>query len=83
MKLSEKQMEFLKGYMPSDRHFTIEEEIAKIREIIPATQECRNAVVKFYDELFESAENREKGYDYMTAMQSVTTVIDHVRYGLI
>lgn len=83
MKLSEKQMEFLKCYMPSDRHFTSEEDIVKIREIIPATQACRNAVVKFYDELFESAETREKGYDYMTAMQSVTTVIDHVRYGLI
>lgn len=83
MKLSEKQMEFLKGYMPSDRHFTSKEDIVKIREIIPATLECRNAVVEFYDELIESAENIEKGYDYMTAMQSVTAVIDHVRYGLI
>ena len=83
MKLSENQMEFLKSYTPENRLFTTGSEVAKIREIIPATPQCRDAVVEFYDKLFESADSREQGYDYMKAMQSVTSVIDYIRSGMI
>lgn len=82
---------FLKGYMPVDKHFTSFEEIELIenqlslkglsKEEIDAV---RNTVVMFYDNLmdneFELNGRTEKYYDFVTAMQSVTSVIDNYIY---
>ena len=83
--------QFLKGYMPADKYFTSFKEIELVenklglkglsREEIDAV---RNTVVMFYDNLmdneFELNGRTEKYYDFVTAMQSVTSVIDNYIY---
>ena len=77
--------------MPADKYFTSFEEIELVenklglkglsREEIDAV---RNTVVMFYDNLidneFELNGRTEIYYDFVTAMQSVTGVIDNYIY---
>lgn len=82
---------FLKEYMPADKYFTSFDEIELVenklglkglsREEIDVV---RNTVVLFYDNLmdneFELNGRTEIYYDFVTAMQSVTGVIDNYIY---
>lgn len=90
-KFNSEVKQFLKGYMPADKYFTSFEEIELVenklglkglsREEIGAV---RNTVVLFYDNLmdneFELNGRTEIYYDFVTAMQSVTGVIDNYIY---
>ena len=80
------QKEFLKNYQPKDKFFTSWEEVDLIKEKLElegmdADQLCeiRDEVVEYYeglrDKLFDT--DREKFYDMMESIQSVTAVIDH------
>lgn len=82
---------FLKGYMPADKYFTSFEEIELVenqfglkglsREEIDAV---RNTVVMFYNNLMDNElefnGRTEQYYNFITAMQSVTAVIDNYIY---
>ena len=77
---------WLKDYQPKDEHFTSFEEIAMISEKLglegmsdEQVQEKRNEVVMFYHNLKKNEADREKSWNYSTAMMSVTTAIDYVK----
>ena len=96
--MTEKQIQFLFNYVPKDNMFTSKEEIKLISETLGLNNmtyhdslHFRNDVVKYYSGLMESEiiledevykGRTDKFYDYMRAMQSVTTVIDHRTYKL-
>lgn len=75
---------FLNTYKPANERFTSFEEMALIEEKLNLKSvdlfETRNKVVQFYSDKMQF--EREHGLDYwdtMTAMQSVTAVIDHFK----
>lgn len=77
---------WLKDYQPKDEHFTSFEEIAMISEKLglegmsdEQVQEKRNEVVMFYHNLKKNEADREKAWNYSTAMMSVTAAIDYVK----
>lgn len=79
---SNEQKEFLKSYRPKNDMFTSNEEceliISKFNLPKLSLREmslCRNAVVKFYSNLMKD------NYDFMTSLQSVTSVIDYYSKG--
>ena len=81
-----KLIDSIKDYRPADRHFTSNEEIeyvAKKLKLKGRTKESlnalRNNVVEAYDRY--AGDDREKGWDLMPWMQSVTAVIDEYIYG--
>ena len=81
-----KLIDSIKDYRPKDRHFTSNEEIdyiAKKLKLNGRTKESlnalRNNVVEAYDRY--AGDDREKGWDLMPWMQSVTAVIDEYIYG--
>lgn len=78
---------FLKSYSPEEKHITSLKEIRLIEDKLNIDnyrdnlQALRNSVVQFYDELIdEDPTNRNKVYDYMESMMSVTAVIDNYAY---
>ena len=82
-------LDWLKDYMPEDRHFTNEFEMRDIANNIGLKKmnkeqllQIRNNVVDYYSSLFEKLykTQREKAYDSDIAMMSVTAVIDHYRW---
>ena len=80
-------LDWLKGYMPKDEQFTSDFEMEMIAKCLDLRklsneelQEKRNEVVRFYSELKKAETDREKSWDYTTAMMSVTAVIDHFKY---
>ena len=83
-------LDWLKDYMPKDKHFTDEFEIKEIADNLQLKsltneqlKEKRNEVVRFYDMLIDKAFDkgeREKGHNYCTALMSVTAVIDDFKY---
>lgn len=81
-----KLIDSIKDYRPADRHFTSNKEIdyiSKKLKLKGRTQESlnalRNNVVEAYDRL--AGDDREKRWDMMPWMQSVTAVIDEYIYG--
>lgn len=79
--------EFLLKYRPQDDMFTSFEEMHTIRVELGLTrdnlQEMRNDVVKFYSsEMNKACEEGRDCWGLMTAMQSVTAVIDHYKFHL-
>ena len=79
--------DFLNTYKPADEFFTSFEEMHTIRVKLGLTRdnlkEKRNEVVKFYsDKMNRQRENGEDYWATMTAMQSVTAVIDHYKFHL-
>ena len=78
---------FLKEYSPEEKHITSRKEIRLIEDKLNIAKysnnlrALRNSVVQFYDELVnEDPTNRNKVYDYMESMMSVTAVIDNYTY---
>ena len=78
---------FLKSYLPKEKHITSRKEIRLIEDKLNIAKysdnlrALRNSVVQFYDELInEDPTNRNKVYDYMESMMSVTAVIDNYTY---
>lgn len=78
---------FLKSYSPEEKHVTSLKEIRLIEDELNIDKysnnlrALRNSVVQFYDELIrEEPTNRNKVYDYMESMMSVTAVIDNYAY---
>ena len=79
---SNEQKEFLKSYRPKNDMFTSNEECELIiskfnlpKLSLLEMSLCRNAVVKFYSNLMKD------NYDFMTSLQSVTSVIDYYSKG--
>ena len=80
---STEQINFLESYCPENSLFTSPEEIQRIKRELNIGElysedkyDLRNEVVKFYRELLQETNDMK----YMTAMQSVTTVIDYSIY---
>ena len=78
---------FLKEYSPEEKHITSCKEIRLIEDKLNIAKysnnlrALRNSVVQFYDELINKVStNRNKVYDYMESMMSVTAVIDNYTY---
>lgn len=78
---------FLKEYSPEEKHITSLKEIILIEDKLNIAKysnnliALRNSVVQLYDELInEDPTNRNKVYDYMESMMSVTAVIDNYTY---
>ena len=82
---------FLKEYSPEEKHITSLKEIRLIedklniakymKEYSNNLRALRNSVVQLYNELInEDPTNRNKVYDYMESMMSVTAVIDNYAY---
>lgn len=79
---SNEQKEFLKSYRPKNDMFTSNEECELIiskfnlpKLSLLEMSLCRNAVVKFYSNLMKD------NYDFMSSLQSVTSVIDYYSKG--
>lgn len=84
--------EFLKSYKPEDRHFTSCEEMYLITKKLGLSsksfeelQEVRNKVVRFYSDIMTEEIEKygrltDREMDMMSAMQSVTAVIDNLMY---
>lgn len=79
--------DFLKEYCPKDNMFTSKEEVKLVTDALGLEDmsieelcQTRDKVVLFYlvleDEEYKENGITDKLYSYMTAMQSVTTVID-------
>ena len=79
---------FLRDYVPSDKHFTSDKEIALIENMLglnALTREeldaVRNTVVMYYDYLMDTEYNvggrSDTFYNLMLGLQSVTAVIDN------
>ena len=71
---------FLEGYRPKNRSFTSNLEIAEVTHALKLSDktlhelvDTRNKVVKYYSDRMSGGDR-----SYMTPMQSVTAVIDHV-----
>lgn len=80
-------LSWLKDYKPADDHFTSNEEMEMLTEKLnlenltdEELQERRDDVVKYYHDLKVNEKDRNKAWDYTTAMMSVTAVIDHHKY---
>ncbi len=84
-------LEWLLSYQPQSRHFTSEAEMKMIAERLELEklsreqlQQKRNEVVKFLDEAMDKAEGLHNGRyaidELMTALMSVTAVIDHYKW---
>ena len=78
---------FLKEYSPKEKHITSLKEIRLIEDKLNIAKysnnlrALRNSVVQLYNELInEDPTNRNKVYDYMESMMSVTAVIDNYIY---
>lgn len=77
-----------KEYAPANRRFTSQDEIAKIAahfelegKSVLDLQNLRDMVVLVYTNWLDAAErNCEDFRPIMSAMQSITTVIDHYKY---
>ena len=77
-----------KEYAPADEHVTSNDEIAKIADHFELAgksrldlQNLRDMVVLVYTNWLDDAEkNCEDFRPIMSAMQSITTVIDHYKY---
>ena len=85
--LNHNMVSFLKEYSPEEKHITSLKEIRLIEDKLNIAKysdnlrALRNSVVQFYDELInEDPTNRNKVYDYMESMMSVTAVIDNYTY---
>lgn len=85
--------EFLFGYCPKDDMFTSAEEMQQIEEQLGLKEMdieglcyTRDQVVDFYHEKMEERRlevcRDDKWYDLMTAMQSVTAVVDYAKIQL-
>lgn len=82
----DKLIDSIKDYRPKDRHFTSNAEIDYIAKKLKlkgrnteSLTALRNNVVKAYDRF--AGDDRQKGWDLMPWMQSVTAVIDEYIYG--
>ena len=78
---------FLKSYLTKEKHITSLKEIRLIEDKLTIAKysnnlrALRNSVVQLYDELIhKDPTNRNKVYDYMESMMSVTAVIDNYTY---
>lgn len=96
--LNSSRKEFLKNYLPENQLFTSELEIELIKDKFNLMNytpemliELRNDVVRFYDDLMDNEmewddegilHRTSKFDDYLVAMQSVTSVIDYIKYSL-
>ncbi len=87
------EKQFLANYRPADEHFTSNKELEQVVKalnlkgmIAEQLRETRNAVVKLYDEKLDAelvdGKRTENFWRVMSAMQSVTAVIDSVMYNL-
>lgn len=79
---------FLREYVPLDKHFTSEKEISLVEKILglnTLTREeldaVRNTVVMYYEYLMDTEYNvggrSDTYFNLMLALQSVTAVIDN------
>lgn len=90
--LSCSELSFLVGYSPKDEHITSEQEVKTIIERLGLRfmtsidlHSTRDLVVRFYSTMMKVAKEKDgcfsdKCMQYMTAKQSVTSVIDYVPY---
>ena len=87
IELNSDMINFLKEYSPEEKHITSLKEIRLIEDKLNIDnyrnnlRALRNSVVQLYDELInKDPTNRNKVYDYMESMMSVTAVIDNYAY---
>ena len=87
IELNSDMITFLKEYSPEEKHITSLKEIRLIEDKLNIDnyrnnlRALRNSVVQLYDELINTdPTNRNKVYDYMESMMSVTAVIDNYTY---
>ena len=87
IELNSDMITFLKEYSPEEKHITSLKEIRLIEDKLNIDnyrnnlRALRNSVVQLYDELINTdPTNRNKVYDYMESMMSVTAVIDNYAY---
>ena len=76
----------MKDYQPKDKHFTSLEEIEMLSEKLglknltdDEVSAKRDEVVMYYHNLKKNETDKEKAWDYTTAMMSVTAAIDYVK----
>lgn len=93
--LNKQEKKFLANYCPEDKHFTSLTEIREVTNQLGLDTKrsteltaIRNTVVEYYANRMELAgDNKEEVMDrWMSAMQSVTAVIDDVmvkKYGIL
>lgn len=79
-------LDWLKDYQPKDKHFTSFEEVDMISEKLglkdltdDEVKAKRDAVVMYYHNLKKNETDKEKVWDYTTAMMSVTAAIDYIK----